>query len=324
MGYYTGTFTTVTDLLQKVVTHLVAAGWTQNMSQAEGSGWRAHLKKGSFYVNFRALQGETGGGITTGYCLAMNAGEFFNNGTGWYQQAGVPVQSGTSTPVGVAIPFVAAGPYNAPYFVMTDESDNVFVVVERTAGVFGHLGFGPSFTKAGTVTGGWWFVGTVGWTYATSSSSAVEGITTTSACPGAYVNYIGTANGYIKADVDTFTGSGKWLSIGASTTGTYGYTGKRCFTPVKGLNDPDAQIPGFGTNWQTRQTSDMTGRANRLPIHLWAERDAGAGGGVSLIGELPGVRFSNGVGKGYSSGQEVSDGVSAWKMFPNFAIRKVA
>lgn len=322
MGYYTGTFTTVTDLLQKVVTHLVAAGWTQNMSQAEGSGWRAHLNKGSFYVNFRAIQGETAGGISSGYCLAMNAGEFYNNAVSWYQQAGVPVQSGTSTPVGVAIPFVAAGPYNAPYFVMTDAADNVFIVVERAGGLVGHIGFGPSVSKVGTWTGGQWIVGTTGWTYATSNAASVEGVTTTSGCPGCYGNYIGTANGYVKADVDGFTG--KWISIGSAATTTYGWTGKRCFTPVKGLNDPDTQIPGYGTNWQGRQTSDMTGRANRLPVHLWVERDAGAGGGVSLIGELPGVRFTNGVGKGYSSGQEVSDGVDNWKFFPNFAIRKVA
>lgn len=321
MGYYTGTFTTATDLLQKVVTHLVAAGWTQNMSQAEGSGWRAHLRKGSFYVNFRALQGEASGGISSGYCLAMNAGDGYAGGTSWYQQAGVPVQSGTSTPVGVAIPLVAAGPYNAPYFVMTDESDNVFVVVERAGGLVGHIGFGPSVSKVGTWTGGAWIAGTAGWTYATSASSSVEGTTTTSGCPGCYGNYNGTANAYIKADVDTFTG--KWLSVGSAAGPSYGYAGKRCFTPVKGLNDPDAQIPGYGTNWQGRQTSDMTGRANLPHVHLWVERDSGAGSGVSLLGTLPGVRFSNGVGKGYSSGQEVSDGTSTWKFFPNFAIRKV-
>ena len=45
MAYQTGIPTDEIDLLQQLVTWLVALGWTQDASAAEGSGWRAHLHK---------------------------------------------------------------------------------------------------------------------------------------------------------------------------------------------------------------------------------------------------------------------------------------
>lgn len=317
MAYATGTATSPTNLLQSIVTFLVAAGWTQNMSQAEGSGWRAHLSKGGTFINFRAAVNENLVAQGAGYALYAYVGTGYSGASAWNAQAGAPVQSGSSTVAGAAMGLVNAGPY-LNYHLFTDESDNVALVLERAAGIFQHICFGQ-VTKAGSWTGGAFCVGTVGWTYAASSSTVVEGVTTTSGCPGAFGNYITTANGYVRADVDAFTG--KWLSIGNTSAANYGWTGKRCYTPVKGLNDPDAQIPGYGTAWQGRQTSDMNGKANLLPVMLWAERDAG---GVSLIGQLPMVRFSNGTTKGYSIGQEETIGSDTWKFFPNFAVRKVA
>lgn len=318
MGYATGTATSPTNLLQSIVTFLVAQGWTQNMSQAEGAGWRAHLSKGGVYVNFRAFVNEaTPAGGANGYALCMYLGTGYNGASAWNAQAGAPVRSGTSTVEGTCMPLVNAGPYLS-YFLFSDASDNVAIVLERTAGVYTHLAWGQA-TKNGTWTGGTWFTGTVGWTYANTTSAAIEGVTTTSGCPGAYGNFSGTATGYVRADVDAFTS--KWLSIGSTTTGSFGYSGKRCMTPVQGLNAPDAQIPGYGSAWQGRQTSDMSASPNLLPVHLWAERDAG---GLSLLGSLPMVRFSNATAKGFTIGQEIAIGSDTWKLFPNFAVRKVA
>lgn len=314
MSYYTGTALSPTDLLQKLVGHLVAAGWTQNMSQAEGSGWRAHLSKSGVFVNFRAFVNESF--TSTGYSICMNVGTGYASGSAWNAQAGTPVKSGTSTVVGVGMPLVNAGPY-LNYHVFTDAADSVQIVLERTAGVFVHLGFGQT-QKNGTWTGGAFFHGSVMWDNANSTSSNYAGITTTSYCPGA-CNFYNSATGFVRADVDTWTG--KWLSMSVSTQAGYGYTGKRCLTPVKGNSEPDGQIPGYTGSWQGKMTSDMNGQANFLPVHLWAERDAG---GASLLGNLPLVRLSNATAKGFSFGQEVHIGSDTWKVFPNFAVQKVA
>src|SRR3984893_4712790 len=110
MAYQAGIPTDEMDLLQQLVTWLVARGWTQDASAAEGSGWRAHLHKSGVYVNLRAMRGEFGatiwpnalvGGITTGLGLSLGTG--YDSSDAWYDQPGVPTYllSGTSYPIGV-------------------------------------------------------------------------------------------------------------------------------------------------------------------------------------------------------------------------------
>jgi hypothetical protein len=74
--------------------------------------------------------------------------------------------------------------------------------------------------------------------------------------------------------------------------------------------------------FQNLQTSAQDGRANLLPVYLWANRD-GASTGFSLLGSLPIVFASNGVGNGFSNASEYAIGSDTYKMFPNFAVLKV-
>ena len=316
MAYSTGTATSPANLLQAIVTFLVANGWTQNMSQAEGTGWRAHLSKGSVYVNFRASNNENLAGVGAGYYLFGYIGTGYSGAAAWNAQAGGPVQSGSSTIWGAAMALVNAGPY-LNYHFFTDASDNVELVLERTGGVFVHFGWGQ-MEKAGTWTGGTVFHGSTSWNYASNTGTLVDGTGITGKCPGAFANYVQTIIGWVRADVDAFTG--KWLSCSLTTSVGYGYTGKRCFSSVSGYIGPDAQTPGFPQSWIDRQTSDMNGQANLLPVLWWAERDAG---GLSLLGQLPMVRASNATAKGFANGQEFTIGSDTWKVFPNFAVRKV-
>lgn len=310
MAYSTGTATSPITLLQSIVTFLVAQGWTTDMSQSEGTGWRAHLHKGGNYVHFRAAVNENVHGQGQGYYLAMYLGTAFSGGAAWNAQTGGPDLGGVT---GMAMALVNGGPYLNFHF-FSDASDNVTLVLERTSGVFVHLAFG-TVAKAGSWTGGAWFTGSCPWVWSSNTGASIDGTLSTASCPGAFNNYINSATGYVRADVDTFTG--KWLFIGSA--GGYGGTGKRVMTPIQGYQNPDSQIPGYGTYWQKRQTSDMSGIANLLPVTLWAERD---GGGASLLGSLPTIRYTNATSKGFVAGQEQTIGSNVWKFFPNFAVLK--
>jgi hypothetical protein len=52
---------------------------------------------------------------------------------------------------------------------------------------------------------------------------------------------------------------------------------------------------------------------------MFAQRDSGA---VSLLGWIPNIFWSNGVGVGFSNASEYVLGTTTYKMFPNFAIVK--
>src|ERR1700680_4294442 len=148
MASQTGIPTDEIDLLQQLVTWLVAVGWTQDASAAEGGGWRGHLHKSGVYVNLRALRGEYGatiwpsaltGGISTGLGLSLGTG--YNGSNAWFDQAGVPtyLNLGTSYPMGLQgldtkNPYIAS-PYSmAPFtrYHFFETNDNIVVVLERS------------------------------------------------------------------------------------------------------------------------------------------------------------------------------------------------
>ena len=173
MPYQTGVPANEIDLLQQLVTFLIGVGWTEDMSAAEGAGWRAHLHKSGLYVNLRAMRGETGnsvwstaliGGTYAG--LGLSVGTGFNGGTPWYQQAGVPQFVSASVPYPVGVQGLTTYNPNLPtpfcmaltryHFFETD--DNVVVVLERAPLNYTVCGWGPSLTKTGGAwTGGAYF-----------------------------------------------------------------------------------------------------------------------------------------------------------------------
>lgn len=328
MAYETGSATSPTDLLQKLVTWLVARGWTQNMSQADGNGWRAHLVKSGLYINLRSNIG-SGTNIwgTAPLWTATNydgvgcyTGTGYNAGSAWHSQAGGPIASGQTYTLGAWMQ-TPAGAILAYHF-FDDGADNILVVVERTAGIFGYLGWGPSIVKAGTWTGGPYFVGT--WSSTFGASTSQPGSSgTTCGCPGSHEDGQGTTAAFVRADVDAFTG--KYVGIGDNNTPQNGYTGKIGASSIQtapSSQTPSNDIPQCLAAFLARQTSAMNSQANLVPVRWFAQRDGGAG--HSLLGRLPNIFATNATTKGFASGQEVTIGGDTYKIFPNFAVKKVS
>jgi len=340
VAYQTGTASSPIDLLQKMVTWLVSIGWTQDMSASDAPGWRAHLHKGAIYVHLYAAmyQQPWAGSGNTGHAIFLYLSSAFDGGQPWNAQPGnPPLGNGTTHAVGVGMPLETAGAIQNYYFFSDAAGDNIVLVVERTPGLYVYLGWGASLLKVGTWTGGQYFFGSMdgamtcyleGYGYPVIPSA---GIQTTSSCPGA-LDYLGADCFFVRCDVDSFTG--KWLGLSNNTNVDWGYTGKFCMCSVAPSGNATLEYsiaaytssggpaPPFGTNtwdFQNVQTSSADARANLLPPLIWAQRDIGE---YSLIGSIPNVFASNGVGSGFSNASEYVIGTTTYKMFPYFAVIK--
>lgn len=330
MSYQTGTATSPINLLQTIATWLASIGWTQDMNQSDGAGWRSHFHKSGNYVHFRAFMNESpstiwnGGMWRAGYGIAMYCGSGFTSGSDWKSQAGGPIAQGQTYPVGVAAGLPAGAIQN--YYLFGDATgDNVVIIVETTPAVYNHLGFG-ALVKAGAWTGGAYFFGSTSG-YMVTYPTTGYGITTTSACPGC-CDLTGAQNFFVRADVDTFTGN--WLGVGNNTSNANeGWTGKLAqgaVAPPQSAGAPLLTVaprysdgPGPANSWQNNQTSTADGRANLLPVLMFAFRDSSA---VSLLGWVPNIFSSSAVGVGFSNASEYVLGTTTYKMFPGFAITK--
>lgn len=332
MQYQTGAASSSTDLLQKLVTWLVGIGWTQDRSAVEGSGWTASLHKSGIYAHLRAAMNESAiWGMGEGqahYALDLYLGTAFDSGQPWNNQvAGAPVGSLTSpNPVGVGA-FLSAGPFSDYYFFADAAGDNVVVVVQVTPGRYVYLGWGSSLAKAGSFTGGAYFFGSTSgfWTELAAPGANLPGLTITADCPFPNSDGQSAGCGFVRADVDSFTG--KWIGITTATNPDYGYTGKPGDASMRGTGRtmqttfPVYEYNDYSYNFQKEQTSALDGRANLLPLLLWVLRD-GTATGFTLLGTVPNVFFTNAVGNGFSQGDEYVLGGTTYKLFPNFAVVK--
>lgn len=321
MPVSTGTATSNIDLLQKLVAWLVSRGYTNNLSQADGSGWRAHLSKGSTYLNLRASVAADStwadnfyNSGTYNYALHLFVGSGYSAGAAFKDQPGGPVQNGTSKTVGAAA-VTGAGSITSYQFI--DDGDNVVVIIERTAGIFRYLCWG-SLSKFGSYTGGTYFAGGSAGYYGNINTDPGN---YAASCPfGA--NTFGNPghSSFLRADVDGFTG--KWLCCGLSTNLVTGYTGKFGTSGIQGdSNAPLPDAPNYSLAALTKLHTTLDGRAITIPITLYGQRDAG---GVSALGEVPSLRMCNAseIG-GASAGSDILIGVDTWRVFPGFVVKIV-
>lgn len=336
MAYATGVPTSPTDLLQQLNTFLTANGWTSDRSAIEGSGWTSSLHKGSTYAHLRALVAEAGfvTEITgTGYALLLYCSDNFDTLQPWVTQPGnAPTESVNSNRIGVGMN-LAAGPFSNYYFFTDGTNDNVVVVLEKTPGVYLHLAWGTSLQKTGAWTGGMYFHGSASGFYAPYPSFAnTPGFTKTADCPGCVSDSLGAPAGFVRCDVDTWTG--KWVAIGDSTSTAF-YTGRNGSSSVAGQSAPTTSIPRYSPiafspftvlqPFQFSQTSVLDGRANLLPVYWFAGRDgaSGATGGFSLIGSIAMIFSATAVGSGFLPASDYVIGPDTYMVFPNFAVLKV-
>lgn len=329
--YATGSAATSTDAVQQLVTFLVAAGWTQDMSQAEGSGWRAHLHKSGNYVHLRASENESawlGPQYGNAYSINMYLGTGFNGANAWNNQTtGAPIANGFTFPLGVSMS-LSAGPFTNFHFFSDSSGNNIVVVIEKTPGMFRHIGWGLSLNKSGSYTGGPYFFGSTSGYFAGFPPAQINspGFGVTTNCPGVNSDAQTACCTFVRADVDSFTG--KWIGIGPNTTYYLGYTGKVGDSSVVAQFPVAAvrqEFPVFGYSsgdFQDRQTSLLDGRVNLLPLFLWVLRD-GSSTGYSLLGDIPNVFAANGVGNGFAQSSDYPLGSDTYKLFPQFAVKKV-
>ncbi len=336
MAYATGTASSPTDLLQKLVTFLVANGWTADLSSANGAGWRAHLHLSSQYVHMRAFVSEGQGtvfahmGGATKSGIALYGSSSFDGAAAWDAQPGTPpYENGSIVNIlGAGMQLNDSGAAIQNYYFFCDASgDNVTVVVEKTTSVCVHIGFGSSLAKCGSWTGGQYFYGSSnGYQLGINiTANPSPGYLSTAGCPGAFGDQASSyQNGYVRADVDSFTG--KWIGIGAQVAAAQGYTGKNGSSPVfqRNADSIPAAIPNYAQStstvqFQNRQVSQIDARANLLPVLLWTARDVS---GSSPLGTLPNVFSTNATSQGFSMASVYSIGASNYMLFPNFAVLK--
>lgn len=322
MAYQNGVASSTVNLLTQLVTFLAANGWTTDSSVADGVlsvGWRAHLHRSGVYVNLRAAMNESvwvgGQGSGNGYGLGVYLGTGYNSANAWNTQAGGPIGQGQTYTVGASMN-LPSGAITGYDFFTDAAGDNVVVVVEKTPGIFVHIGFGVSIAKAGAFTGGPYFFGSSSGYALSNATSGSPGSLLTAQTPTIDLDANSLCTSFVRADVDSFTGL--WLSTGINTFYGGGYTGKRSWGSPSTSQIPFA-IPHY-QYFSDRQVSSMNAMANLLPLRMYCERDVS---GYSLLGTIPGVYMSNAVGKGFSQRSDYVLGADTYKMFPNFAVKKV-
>ena len=332
MAYATGVPVSETDLLQTLVAFLAAQGWTTNLSAADGvnGGWRAHMSKGGVFVNLRAMYNECAwpafaGGNMNG--IGLNVGTGFNGSNPWYDQAGVPQYIGSGPyPGGVQLstnnntaPNYSFRPFSRYHF-FTDPLDNVVVVLEKAANIFGFMGWGATLIKSGGVwTGGLYCFAD---TEVGSAGVAQPATAVTPGCNGGRAN--GGPSLFVRADVDSYVGN--FLANYVTSEVNWG---KSCATGIpSGFGTVPADIPST-LNLYLRLTSLLNAQAVLVPVNVFAHRD---GGGYSLLGAIPNVFICNAGGVGFSSGSVYTIGSSNYMIFqgavplstliPGFAIEQ--
>jgi hypothetical protein len=327
-SYATGAASSPTDLLQTLVTWLVAQGWTQDMSQADGGGWRAHLHKAGQYVNLRAIVNSASAWAyqygTAGYGIGLYLGDGYNAGAAWNAQSGGPLQSGTSNRIGAGM-YLPAGAV-AAYHFLDDGADHITVVVERTAGNCAHMGWGPSLAKTGYTSDHWYFYGSSPNYYnAFVPAGSFPGSDVTAAAPMAHAfNYAGGSGVYTHAFVrtDAAVFADRWVGLSNGTTTAQGYTGRagRCALDVTDVVSSMSELPEIGPMAARAWQSAFEG-ALLLPLHCFVQASSAR---WIPVGYPPTIFFCAGVGHGFVSGDIYQVGGLDYLLFPGFAVRKAA
>jgi hypothetical protein len=327
-GYATSTASSPTDLLQKLVAWLVTQGWTSDASQADSSGWRAHLHKGSVYVHMRAAMNETVWNyqMGAGYGIGLYLSDGFTGvGTSWRAQGtaitGFPCFYGTSNCVGAGMSILNG---SMTYYFFDDGADNITVVVDRGSNLYVHMGWGTTLQKIGFSSDYWYFYGSSSSYLNNQKTGNIAGSDLTSYGPlamgdasGAYYH----ASAFVRVDAAVWTN--RWVGLSSSTTSETGYTGRA----AKGVWDPSGGMDAYVTehpnlrylfarSWQTSFVGALL-----FPSYVFCASTAAR---WIPIGYAPPVFHFNGVGHGFNPATVYAVGGVNYMMFPNFAVRKAA
>ena len=347
-SYSTGVSSSPTNLIQTLVTWLQAQGWAVNFSEQapDEPGWEAHLNKGGIYVHMRAAEDERIWVRTIndppphvyydrgqGWGIGLYLSDDYDNELRWYEQGARPLRVDTlpdsSLGCGLNLP---SGPV-AAYHFFDDGNDHITVVVEKTPGLFVHMGWGPSLVKTGYSSDYWHFYASTSFYNNTYKLGEDEpGVSFTAAAPMAHSVKANLSSGqyclpvsFVRVDAAVFTP--RWLSSAALNSYLYGYTGRYLRHSLNQSGTTSASLAiGKFPNYEHFQDQDrahqtaFTG-ALLLPLHCFCERLTAR---YSPIGYPPTVFFCSAVGHGWAPGEVYQVGGLDYMVFPNFAVRKAA
>lgn len=326
-AYSTGTATGPVDLLQKLVTWLAAQGWTADANAAEGSGWRAHLHKGSpaVYVNLRAAVNEQiwQYRYANGYGIGMNLGDGYSSGAGWNVQSGAPLQYSTAYGIGAGME-LASGAVTAYHF-FDDGSDHITVVVERTPGLFVHMGWGLTLPPLGFTDPYPYFFGSSPSYMNTGMSGSYPnpGNDLTAATPMSEAHYYPSdyaSSAFVRVPSAVY--SGRWVGNGYSTGTAAGYTGRIMRSILDTVTNASAiqYTPNY-KRVESRAWSVAYPGALILPMHSFVAMSTGR---YAPVGYPPDVFYCLASAHGFTAGEVWAVGGVNYMVFPNFVVLKAA
>jgi len=352
-SYQTGISSSPTNLLQTLVTWLSNQGWTINLSAADGAGWRAHLlKSGSLHLNFRAAMNEriwtkfVGGGFhdlgNGGYGIGFYLGTGWSAGAPWDAQPGGPRRPFDTTIVGCGMNLPSGSV--AAYHFFDDGNDHITVVVERSPGIFCHMGWGPSMQRASLPEDFPYFFASSSARLNTAEAGDVSvrrGFDLTSYPPMSHTDedtsatsgsLLTHATAFVFVDIASW--SDRWISDCKSENDSYGWTGRRmrdalnkCLAAQGGMEEDE--YPNYQYLWDDgsggpgeRTLQSAFAGALLLPLHCFLETDPGDR--WAPVGYPPTVFWTEAVGNGFAAGEIYQVGGLDYMLFPFFAVRKAA
>jgi len=268
-----------------------------------------------------------------GYGIGVYLGTGYTGGLDWHEQPGAPIRIDDSTTIGGGMNLPASG---GDYHLFDDGNDNITVVVERSPGIFCHMGWGPAMGAAGQPEDFWYFFASSSQYMNTVISYPADryGLNLSALPPAShgdkdYGSY-GTGSQYVHTNgmvrVDTATFSGRWVGNGNYANKGYGYSGRfmRCSLNLhpntQGTCDED-QFPGYQYILDRNHQTAFAG-ALLLPLHCYVKTDPDAR--WAPIGYLPTVFWCEAVGHGYSANEVYQVGGQDYMLFPHFAVLKGA
>ena len=285
MAYAENVASSPDDLIDKISTFAVSAGWTEDRNALVGSNRTVTLHKGGDYIH---LWNDSDSSVRVIGSIGYDSGEVPLSQT-------LVAENQCVAPIGV-------GPYTKVYmFADNSPAEHVHVVIEATAGVFFHLSFGL-LDKFGTYTGGTYFDASY-WPHTSPASQTYTGhwnkaIFDSTTAPGYTA---GTLPFNVRVDIPADSLSNNWFAARSDATNK----------AVSGLNGSQpGPSPVLNTAY-SRNSATFSGQILLHPIQVVVERD---GGLWSSVGEFPNVRVTN--IERYNPADEITIGSDTWKLFP--------
>lgn len=286
MAYSENVASSPDDLIDKISTFAVSAGWTEDRNDLVSTNRTVTLHKGGDYIH---LWNDSDNGVKVIGSIGYDSGEVPTNQT-------LGANNACVAPIGV-------GPYTKVYmFADNSPAEHVHVVIEATSGVFFHLSFGL-LDKFGSYTGGTYFDASY-WPHVSAGAQSFSGFYNKAIFDSTWgtATAAGLVPANVRLDIAADGLSNSWFHANSAAAA-------RLFTSLCG-NGVGLPSPALNAAYY-RNSATFSGQVLLQPIQVTALR---TGGFWSPIGAFPNVRVTN--MERYNPADEITIGSDVWKIFP--------